>query len=108
VTARKAAIDARARIDRGENPADDRERERATPTFGDLSRAWLERHAKDHKKSWQEDDRVVSGQVVYETARVTRVVDVYATALLFDEGVVVGSGSVTTSGVGRSSVSTVR
>ena len=54
------------------------------------------------------DTLVVSGQVVYEMARVTRVDDVYATALLLDDAVVVGSGSVTTSGVGRSSVSTVR
>ncbi len=44
---------------------------------------------------------------VYETARVTRV-DVDATALLFDDGVVVGSGSVPISRVGRSSVSTER
>ena len=46
--------------------------------------------------------------MVYEMARLTRVDVVYATALLLDDAVVVGSGSVTTSGVGRISVSTVR
>lgn len=42
----------------GKNPADERQQARAATTFGELWRQYLERHAKVHKRTWEEDQRI--------------------------------------------------
>lgn len=45
------------RAHEGDDPLDARRRERLGQTFGDLAAAYVERHAKAHKRSWRDDDR---------------------------------------------------
>ena len=53
--ARRKAESINATIAQGENPNDRRRAERAEITFGTLFNEYLERHAKLHKRSWEED-----------------------------------------------------
>lgn len=52
---RKEVIKIRAAIADGRDPSREREAQRREPMFGDLADAYIERHAKLHKRSWQRD-----------------------------------------------------
>lgn len=56
--ARKAAIEELSRLSQGINVAIERRHERDEPTLGELFNHWLETHAKLHKRTWQEDQRL--------------------------------------------------
>ena len=51
ILARKNALDIRARIARGEDPAADSAAARAEPTFGAFTTTYFERHARAHKRA---------------------------------------------------------
>jgi len=57
--ARKEAIKIRAAIAEGRDPTWEREAQRKEPTFGDLADAYIERHAKLHKRSWKRDTQMI-------------------------------------------------
>jgi integrase len=59
--ARKEAIKIRAAIVEGRDPSREREAQRREPTFGDLADAYVERHAKLHKRSWKRDVQMIDG-----------------------------------------------
>jgi integrase len=55
--ARKQALELRARIARGEDPAADAEAARAEPTFADFTATYLKDHAHPRKRSaWQDEN----------------------------------------------------
>src|SRR6516165_4589775 len=58
--ARRKALEVKTAIAQGENPAFERIRARHERTFGGLAAEYLERHAKPHKKSWREDEGILS------------------------------------------------
>lgn len=53
--ARKKAREILAQIDEGINPKDQQKKNRNEITFGALFDEYIEQHAKQHKKTWQED-----------------------------------------------------
>lgn len=53
--ARRKAEVINANIAQGENPNDQRRADRAEMTFGALFKEYIERHAKPHKRTWDED-----------------------------------------------------
>ncbi len=59
--ARKEAVKIRAAIAEGRDPSLEREAQRREPTFGDLADAYIERHAKSHKRSWKRDAQMIGG-----------------------------------------------
>lgn len=61
LVARKEAIKIRAAIAEGRDPSLEREAQRKEPTFGDLADAYMERHAKSHKRSWKRDAQMIDG-----------------------------------------------
>lgn len=61
--ARRKALDVRASIINGDDPAFEREQERNEVTFRFLAEAYFERHAKPHKRSWREDERLLKRYV---------------------------------------------
>jgi len=58
--ARKRAKQLLAAVDDGGDPAAQRADLRAGKTFGELAKEYLERHAKVHKKSWRQDERMIN------------------------------------------------
>src|SRR6516164_8710618 len=62
VEARAKAFEYKAKIARGENPVGQRDAERAAlraeKTFAQLVDEYLNLHAKPHKRSWREDERM--------------------------------------------------
>lgn len=52
--ARRKVKEVRARAAMGEDPAAERERAKAIPTFADFAERYME-HAKQHKRSWKDD-----------------------------------------------------
>ena len=62
VQARAKAFEYKAKIARGENPVGQRDAERAAlraeKTFAQLVDEYLNLHAKPHKRSWREDERM--------------------------------------------------
>jgi integrase len=56
VLARDKALEMKAAISRGGDPALERQQEREEPTFGNLTVRYLDEHAKPHKKSWKRDE----------------------------------------------------
>lgn len=67
--AQKAAQKVRRRVDAGENPAKEKrmaksEAERTGDTVADLARNYIERHAKVHKRSWRDDQRMLDAEVL--------------------------------------------
>ena len=50
-------------VGRGEDPASERRNAREASTFGELAREYLDRHAKPKKRSWREDERILSRYV---------------------------------------------
>src|SRR5258707_5409123 len=61
--ARAKAKELLARVALGEDPAADRRTEREAPTFDDLVREYLERHARPKKRSAGEDERILTKYV---------------------------------------------
>lgn len=57
--ARDKAREALAAVARGEDPQGKKKAERQAPTFGELAKVYLERHAKVKKRRWREDERVL-------------------------------------------------
>src|ERR1700674_2758829 len=57
--ARTRAKDLLGRAARGEDPQGERRERRAAPTFGELAGSYLEVHAKQRKRSWKEDERML-------------------------------------------------
>lgn len=57
--ARDKAREALAAVARGEDPQGKKKAERRAPTFGELAKVYLERHAKVKKRRWREDERVL-------------------------------------------------
>src|SRR5688572_24065579 len=53
--ARAKAAEVNVAIAKGENPADNRRKDRAEITFGGLFYEYLERYAQVHKKTWKVD-----------------------------------------------------
>lgn len=62
--ARRKAENINATIAEGGNPNDRRRAERAEITFGALFDEYLERHAKIHKRSWDEDQAVFNRYLI--------------------------------------------
>lgn len=58
--ARKKALRTRAGVTEGEDPAADRRRARDAASFSALAEAYLERHARIHKKSARDDERYLA------------------------------------------------
>lgn len=54
--ARERALELKGIIAHGGDPTEDRARERRELTFGDLSKRYIDQHAKEHKKSWKQDE----------------------------------------------------
>jgi integrase len=50
----------------GEDPASDKQQQKKAETVEDLATEYIERHAKKHKRSWKEDDRILRANVVPE------------------------------------------
>ena len=62
--ARRKAESINATIAQGGNPNDRRRAERAEITFGALFNEYLERHAKIHKRSWDEDESIFNRYLI--------------------------------------------
>jgi integrase len=62
--ARERAREDLRRAAKGEDPAADKEQSRKAETIGDLATDYIERHAKRHKKSWREDDRILRAEIL--------------------------------------------
>ncbi|HEY7270723.1 MAG TPA: tyrosine-type recombinase/integrase [Dehalococcoidia bacterium] len=61
--ARKEAVRLRRMVIDGEDPIDARDGRGATPTFAKLGAEYIQRHAKAKKRSWQEDERILTKNV---------------------------------------------
>jgi len=57
--ARKKAADIRLRIKNGEDPDPEATAHRNSPTVAEFAPEYLDRWAKPHKKTWQEDQRIL-------------------------------------------------
>jgi integrase len=57
LAARTQALADRTAIAHGEDPAEARKQQHREHTFGYLIEAWIERHAKAHRKTWERDKR---------------------------------------------------
>lgn len=44
----------------GDDPATEKTLKRSAPTFGELAKDYIELYAKSHKRSWQEDQRILN------------------------------------------------
>lgn len=68
--ARDKARDARRMVEEGMDPAFMKKQEqleaREAPTIKDLAELYIERYAKRHKKSWKEDERMLTKDVIPE------------------------------------------
>jgi len=63
----KARAEARRKlveVHDGGDPAESRVRWRAADTFAQLCETYMERHARAHKKSWREDDRLIRRELL--------------------------------------------
>lgn len=49
---------------RGEDPAGEKRRAAKAETFGDLAALYLDKHAKVHKRSWKEDERIINAELL--------------------------------------------
>jgi hypothetical protein len=58
-SARDLAAETRLAARRGNDPAAERKAERSSGTFGELAKAYVERHARKENKSWKQADALV-------------------------------------------------
>ncbi|HXO26221.1 MAG TPA: integrase arm-type DNA-binding domain-containing protein [Thermoanaerobaculia bacterium] len=68
--ARKAAKEIFGRVAKGDDPQAKRQEERAAPTFGELAASYLEVHAKQRKRTWKEDQRILRCDLLPAWSRV--------------------------------------
>jgi integrase len=61
--ARQEAAQALRNAELGLDPAFEKQEARRAPTFEQVAREYLERHAKAKKKSWKEDERVINKEL---------------------------------------------
>ena len=61
--ARSKAKEALATVVQGADPVGERRAEREAPTFEDLAREYMERHAQPKKRSWKADERMLQKYV---------------------------------------------
>jgi integrase len=61
--ARTKALDTKRAVAHGANPAEERAQERAEITFANLEKEYLERHAKQRKLSWREDEALLKNHL---------------------------------------------
>lgn len=61
--ARKLAVELRARVKKGEDPASEAQIQKSIPSFSTLCREYLEKHAI-HKKSKKEDERIITKELI--------------------------------------------
>lgn len=64
--ARKEAAIVLRNAELGLDPAVEKQEARHAPTFEEVAKEYLERHAKAKKKSWKEDERVITKELVPE------------------------------------------
>jgi len=64
--ARAEAIKALRNAKLGQDPADEKQRDRNAQTFEAVCRDYLEKHAKPKKKSWKEDARMINSYLLPE------------------------------------------
>lgn len=64
--ARDEAVDYLSNINKGDDPVEERRRKSKAQTMADLCEIYLERHAKPHKKSWQEDEKRINNRILPE------------------------------------------
>jgi integrase len=57
--ARSKAREALGRVEGGDDPQAEKIEKRGAMTFGELAASYLDHHAKEHKKSWKEDRRIL-------------------------------------------------
>ena len=67
--ARRRAIALRGQIHDGRNPAETRRTGRRVLTFGELRAEYLDRHARERKRSWHEDELRLARNLAGWTAR---------------------------------------
>src|SRR5262245_34900621 len=61
--ARQAARALLNRVADRHDPAADKHATRRGETFGDLSKEYLDKHAKKHKRTWQHDEWLIDGRL---------------------------------------------
>lgn len=64
--ARQEAAKALRNAELGTDPAVEKQEAHRAPTFEEVAREYLERHAKVRKKSWKEDERVINKELIPE------------------------------------------
>ena len=62
--ARSKATQARQSVAQGEDPALQKQSARIAPTVSDLAAQYVEKHAKPHKRSWRDDERLLNREVL--------------------------------------------
>lgn len=60
VAARREALKIQAAVAQGRDPSEERQAQRREPTFKDLAELFIERHAKQHKRSWKRDEQTLT------------------------------------------------
>ena len=67
--ARDQATAAKHTVAKGEDPALQKQSARIAPTVADVATQYLDRYAKNHKKSWRDDARLLHREVLSEWGR---------------------------------------
>jgi integrase len=67
--ARDQATAAKHTVAKGEDPALQKQSARIAPTVADLATQYLDRYAKNHKKSWRDDARLLHREVLPDWGR---------------------------------------
>lgn len=62
--ARESAAEKSLMVSRGQDPADDRRAQKAAPAFAELACEYIDKHAKERKRSWREDERVIARELL--------------------------------------------
>lgn len=63
VDARKMAREALRQAEQGRDPAAEKHAALGAETFGELADLFIEKHAKRHKRSWQDDQRLIKREL---------------------------------------------
>jgi len=72
-SARTRAETTIGRLARGEDPQAERSEQRSAPTFEDLAAGYLELHAKQKKRTWEEDLRILNHDLLPKWRRLRAV-----------------------------------
>lgn len=90
--ARQRAQEVRLATSRGQDPAAEKQIHKASATFADLARAYLDKHAKAKKRSWAEDGRVIDRDLIPRWGR-RKAADIRRTDVLHLLDAIVDRGS---------------